>query len=106
MNDESSNSKQDYESLIHSYGYNVNMNDNLSDDARQRILRDIIENEILAQEIVLSYLDSLIIRGTGSPKYNNAVKKWKADRLFVEQLWRNNKSVCVNSIQIIEYESN
>lgn len=86
------------ESLIHSYGYNVNINDNLTEEYRRNILVSLIENKMVSQEIVLSYLDALILRGQGNVKYNNAVKKWRSDREYIEKLWYIESEITVSSI--------
>ena len=86
------------ESIIHAMGYNVNINDNLSATTRREILLSIVENGTLTQEEVLSYLDSLIQRGSGDPKYVNAVSKWRSDREYIQKQWFTNEVVTVNSI--------
>lgn len=91
-------SNSDSESIIHAMGYNVNINDNLSPTTRREILLSIVENGTLTQEEVLAYLDSLIQRGGGDPKYVNAVSKWRSDREYIQKQWYANEVVSVNSI--------
>lgn len=91
-------SNSDSESIIHAMGYNVNINDNLSATTRRTILLNIVEKGVLTQEEVLSYLDSLIQRGSGDPKYVNAVSKWRSDREYVQKQWYSNEVVSVSSI--------
>ena len=65
-------------SLLRSYGYIVNEQDNLTDVERHRILSFVIENGIMKVEEIIYFIEWLINRNTGKNFYN-ARLKWKMD---------------------------
>lgn len=69
-------------SLLRSYGYNVNAQENLSDRERQRILSFVIENEIMKSEEIISFIEWLIRRNV-SRDYFNARIKWGKDIQYI-----------------------
>ncbi len=87
------------DTLFFQRGYNVNCIDNLPKAQRQRILEQILIHHEISKAEICSYIDTLISRGEKIPNWNNAVKRWKEDREFVEQLQLPNlEKVSVRSI--------
>lgn len=74
------------ESLLHRCGYNVNASDELTTIQRQEILARVIDNNLYSISGLLSFLDWLIERAnkTSNKNLSDAIKKWEADRVFVE----------------------
>ena len=71
------------ESLLHTYGYNVNSIDNLPRFKRQEILSYVIDHKIMTKEKVVSFLEVLIKRNQNRVNYDSALSKWKDDLQFV-----------------------
>ena len=71
------------ESILKHNGYNVQANNNLSDEQRQAILQNIMNNNILSAHGIVSYIDTFIAQKRGLPQYRNAVMKWEKDKEFV-----------------------
>ena len=69
-------------SLLRSYGYTVNVQDNLSDDERHRILSFVIENDIMSVDEAVSFIEWLINRNSNKDFYN-ARLKWMRDIQFL-----------------------
>ena len=65
-------------SLLRSYGYNVNVQTNLSDMERRRILSFIVENKIESVDRIIGFIEWLIRRNS-SPKLQAARLKWNRD---------------------------
>lgn len=65
-------------SLLRSYGYNVNAQNNLSDAERRRILSFIVENKIESIDRIIGFLEWLIRRNS-SVKLQAARSKWNKD---------------------------
>ena len=72
------------ESILHSYGYNVNAQENLSSSERRTILKFILNNHILSKSDIKSHLDYLIKRSNNNTKLQDAIYKWQSDRLFID----------------------
>lgn len=81
------------ESVIHSHGYNVNIHSNISSSHRKYILESLIEEKIVSQEAVLSYLDNLISKWKNNMRYATAVSKWESDRKYIENFWYTDERV-------------
>lgn len=92
-----------YESILYSFGYNVNAQNNLSDKQRFKILSFIVDNGVLSKSEVISYLNYFINMRIGRKEYKNAISKWKMD---INSL-NNYKAIKVNkkveSIRVIKY---
>lgn len=69
-------------SLLRSYGYTVNAQDNLTDIERHRILSFVIENGIMKVEEIVYFIEWLINRNTGKDFYN-ARLKWNRDIEYI-----------------------
>lgn len=92
------------ESVLHSLGYNVNAQEDLSDRERHNILSVVIDEGVMSKAEVLSFLDYLIRRSQGSPRLDNARGKWSRDRQYVSQYRRKPaRSVDVKSITVRSY---
>lgn len=92
-----------YESILYSFGYNVNAQNNLSDKQRFKILTFIIDNGILSKTEVISYLNYFINMRIGRKEYQNAISKWKTDINALNKY----KSIKINkqveAIKVIKY---
>lgn len=86
------------ESLLHSLGYNVSATKNLSQFRRQKLLRIIIQEEIMTRGEIISHLDYLIRRSKGNDQLKKAVEKWTLDREFVKAVVQDIPSAEVRSI--------
>ena len=92
-----------YESILYSFGYNVNAQNNLSDKQRFKILTFIIDNGILSKSEVISYLNYFINMRIGRKEYQNAISKWKTDINVLNKY----KSIKINkqveAIKVVKY---
>lgn len=73
------------ESKMHEYGYNVNINSQLPREQRQVILASLLESNIMTKSEILSHLDTLSSRGKKIPNWQEAVKKWNEDYIYVKE---------------------
>lgn len=73
------------ESMIHQYGYNVAKAEGLTSGNRQSILSFVIENDIMSQYEIISFLEGLIRTREGMRNMQDAVAKWKEDVRFLER---------------------
>ena len=71
-------------SLLRSYGYSVNAQDNLSDNERERILAFIIENKIMSVDDIINFLEWLVHRNP-SENFYLARLKWNKDIEFLRK---------------------
>ena len=71
------------ESILKEVGYSVNEKDGFSPRARQELLADIVDLQILSVSNVVSYLD-WFIRSHPNPKDTNARYKWNEDKTFIQ----------------------
>ena len=71
------------ESTLHIMGYNVNMNENLSDDERREKLVHAMKTGSLEDYEIISFLEFLIYRNEGKYNFENACDKWRSDIEFV-----------------------
>ena len=76
-------SKWSSESILKHNGYNVQATKNLSDEQRQVILQNIIDNKILSAHGIVSYINVFIAQKEGLSNYRTAVMKWKKDKQFI-----------------------
>lgn len=79
------------ESILHSHGYNVNINQDLTAAQRKQILISVIDGKILSKIEICSHIDLLCRRAKGQKRYENALKKWEEDRKFVSTYEPKNK---------------
>ena len=71
------------ESLLHSYGYNVNSIDDIPRFKRQEVLSYVIDHGIMTKDKVVSFLEMLIKRNQYRLNFDAAVNKWRDDLQFV-----------------------
>ena len=89
------------QSILAAKGYNVQANSSLSDQDRQSILRDCIDNNLVQIHDLLDFLNWLVRTRNPLPNLQNAVAKWKQDIIFVEQYKENQrKEVEISSLMI------
>ena len=67
------------ESKLHLNGYNVNQNSTLSTDERRRILRFVIDSNIITKSEVIYYLSMFIERSKNRKSFQTAISKWQND---------------------------
>lgn len=90
------------ESIIHSYGYNVNSIDELSEEQRRGILKFVIENGIMRKHEVIALINHFINLRKNTLKHQYAIEKWKSDLRFLNQTKIKTKSVKVECIKIVK----
>ena len=74
-------------SLLKICGYSVNAAEGLTDQDRQRILESIVENGIMTRHEIIQYLNYFItMRKNQSRDMSEAIRKWKKDINFVENM--------------------
>lgn len=71
------------ESILMQYGYTVSQGEGLSASRRQKILAVMVDNQIISQSGIVSYLDFFISQRQYQSKYEVAISKWEADREFI-----------------------
>lgn len=71
------------ESLLRCYGYNVNQTDNLSDNKRQEILREVIDLKIMNPYSIICLLRGCYSRAKGN-RHLYACEKYERDIEFVQ----------------------
>lgn len=72
------------ESILMQYGYNVSQKAKLSAEQRQKILANLIDNQLMTKSEIISYLDFFINVKKGRNQYHQAISKWEVDKEFVE----------------------
>lgn len=70
-------------SLLNLCGYNVGQKDNLSSISRHKILRYLMENDLMSKPEIIKYLDYFISLNGSQSNKKLAVKKWKEDLDYV-----------------------
>lgn len=92
-------------SKLRQYGYNVNCNDKLTVEQRQKILLVHLLAKDITQGEIYSILDTNINRGMhridSKRDWSNAVEKWKMDKAYVQQLDLESESKMINIDKII-----
>lgn len=92
------------ESIMHSYGYNVNANDDLTMFQRQTILKNLLDNRIMSRNEITNHLTYLYNRSRNLKNFSQARKRWNDDIDFVSNYRLNtNISVGVSSLTRIKY---
>ena len=71
------------QSMLNRLGYNVNAAENLSVEARRKILRYAIDTGTLSKVEVINHLEWLINTRQSMDNMENAVGEWKIDLQFV-----------------------
>ena len=90
------------ESLLHSFGYNVGVTENLSTNQRRKILSFVINKGIMSKHEIMNLLNYFVDFRKKDKRQAKAISKWKMD---IEYLQNTNieatKKIEVNSIRII-----
>ena len=73
-------------SLLNLCGYNVGQKDNLSPYTRHEVLRYVIANKLMSKPDVIKHLDYYINLNSSQSSKRLAVKKWKEDLDYVNNL--------------------
>lgn len=87
-------------SLLRIYGYNVNKNENLTQEERQRILSFVLENGIMTSYEIINHLEWQISTREGRLNMSDAISKWEDDIRYVRNYQYVNATVRVRSIFI------
>lgn len=89
------------ESPLHIYGYEVNKESNLSNEQRWAILEEVINENVLTKENIISYLDWFCNTRKRMANMTEAINKWQMDRKhIVDYNCANQRSVIAKSITI------
>lgn len=92
------------ESIMHSFGYNVNANENLSTLQRQIVLKNIVDNEIMSKNEIINHLSYLYNRSKNLTNYSQACRRWKEDIDFISDYKNNNSTlVKISTLKKINY---
>lgn len=78
----SKKSNRNTKSILNICGYNVGMKSNLSDTQRQAIIKECIDENILSQSEIVSFLEYLIDFNGSKWENRFAVEKWERDLEF------------------------
>ena len=73
------------ESILHKYGYNVNINSKMNQSDRLNILEWLIDHKIVNKDAIISYLSDFITRGEKILSWHTAVTKWKSDLEWIQE---------------------
>lgn len=71
------------ESILMQYGYNVSKVGGLTEKRRRTILANLIDNDVLTKNEIISYIDFFINQKKNRSQYEKAIEKWENDRNFV-----------------------
>ena len=82
------------ESIMHSYGNNVNTNDDLTVFQRQTILKNLLDNRIMSRNEIINHLTYLYNRSRNLKNFSQARKRWNDDIDFVSN-YRLNTNISV-----------
>ena len=91
------------ESLLHQIGYNVNLQENLTSEQRQNLLKLAIDNDLYSISGLLSFLDWLIARNKKitTRDMSQAISKWNEDRMFIANYKSSSqREVGINSLSV------
>ena len=87
-------------SILRSFGYTVNSNDNYPDSVRREILEFLIENKILSAARIADYLAWFSRTRRNQPHMAQAIAKWDSDRNYILSYQPNNFKIRVRNIYI------
>lgn len=73
------------ESILSEFGYSVSAQKGLSAKRRHKILKNLIDREVLSRQEIISYLEGFIRLRKYDYKCRAAISKWKEDISFVSQ---------------------
>ena len=87
-------------SIMRSYGYTVNVNDNYSEHIRRGILEFLVENKILTAARIADYLAWFSRTHRNQPHMEQAIAKWDSDRKYILSYIPGNIGIRVRSIYV------
>lgn len=96
------------ESLLHSFGYNVNGIENLSTLQRQMILKLLIDNNIMSKYEIINHINYLINRSLNLKNFAQARSRWKEDLNFLSDFKKseiNKRPTLMTRIQYIKKDN-
>lgn len=85
-------------SILRKKGYNVQDKNGLPERERQRILLNVIEEQLMTSYEVIMFLNWLVNTRKSQSKYQLAVKKWREDIKYVKNLVKDSEKVDIKSI--------
>lgn len=89
------------ESILHVLGYNVRANNNLTQEQRQQILLNAIEQNLLQAHEILDFLNWLVKLNTSKRGYSSAIDKWKTDIEYIKNTaLKNADSTTISAIYV------
>lgn len=89
------------ESVLHVLGYNVRANNNLTQEQRQQILLNAIEQDLLQAHEILDFLNWLVKINTSKRGYSSAIDKWRTDIEYIKNTaLENADSTTVSTIYV------
>lgn len=91
-------------SVMRSFGYTVNANDNYPDYIRRSILEFLIENKILSAARIADYLAWFARTHRNQPSMEQAISKWDSDRMYILSYIPGNFRIRVRDIYVREIE--
>ena len=90
------------ESLLHSFGYNVGVTENLSSKQRRRILSFVINKGIMGKHEIIGLLNYFVEFRKNDKRQAKAIYKWKMDIDYLQNTnIETDKKVEINSIRVI-----
>ena len=87
-------------SIMRSFGYTVNANDNYSDHIRRSILEFLIENKIISAERIIDYLAWFSRTHRNQEHMEQAIEKWDSDRMYILSYIPGNFRIRVRDIYV------
>lgn len=90
-----------YETMLHKLGYNVNQQENLSSQERQKILAQIVQKRQISKNEIISLLQYYIRRNENNGNMIFAVEKWEQDLIFMKRFrMQSSEVIDVDQIRI------
>lgn len=74
------------ESKLHTYGYNVSSNENLTEEQRRCILYHVLANCEMSRWEITNHLEFLISLNQNKRNFEHAVAKWQRDLEYVNTI--------------------
>ena len=87
--------------MLHKLGYNVNQQENLSSQERQKILAQIVQKRQISKNEIISLLQYYIRRNENNGNMIFAVEKWEQDLIFMKRFrMQSSEVIDVDQIRI------
>ena len=91
-------------SIMRSFGYTVNSNDNYPDYMRRGILEFLIENKVMPAIRIADYLAWFSRIHRNQPYMEQAIAKWDSDRKYILSYIPGNIRIKIRDIYVKEIE--